>query len=114
MVPTKNPIGLGITTKRSRVPILPTSSLTKTPPRQRLRFDNYDHFREIPTRKALTECGYYDFLNEQDLQSPLSKDEKRKVLVSTAEKNQTNSTAWKTVPAVNETPEKSIFEKTLS
>ena len=44
-------------TRKSQKPIVPTSSLTETPPRQRLRFDSYDHFRDIPTRGALTEGG---------------------------------------------------------
>ena len=35
-------------TRQSQIPIAPNSSLTKTPPRQRLRFDSYDHFRDIP------------------------------------------------------------------
>ena len=61
-------------TRQSQIPVAPTSSLTKTPPRQRLRFDRYDHFRDIPTRRALTEGGYYEFLNQQELELPLSKE----------------------------------------
>ena len=67
--PTKDDEGVALSTedptrhqrmtRQSQIPIAPTSSLTKTPPRQRLRFDRYDHFRDIPTRRALTEGGYY-------------------------------------------------------
>ena len=55
--PTENPICQEITTRRLNIPILPSSSLTKPSPRQRLRFDKYDHFKEIPTSKALKEGG---------------------------------------------------------
>ena len=73
-------------TRQSQIPIAPTTSLTKTPPPQRLRFDSYDNFRDIPTRKALTEGGCYEFLNQQELELPPSKEEKRKILVNTAKK----------------------------
>ena len=74
--PTKNDEGAALSaedptrhhrmTRQSQKPVAPTSSLTKTPPRQRLGFDRYDHFRDIPTRRALTEGGYYEFLNQQE------------------------------------------------
>ena len=110
-LPTENPNCQWMTARLSYIPILPSSSLTKTPPRQRLRFDNYDHFEEIPTRKALTEGGYFDFLNQHDLQSPLYKDEKRKVLVSTAEKTRQVSQPGISVPARNKPQKKCIFKK---
>ena len=56
---TKDPTRHQRMTRQSQIPIASTTSLTKTPPRQRLRFDSYDHFRDIPTRRALTEGGYY-------------------------------------------------------
>ena len=68
-------------TRQSQIPVAPNSSITKTQPRQRLRFDRYDHFRDIPTRRALTEGGYYEFLSQQELELPLSKEEKRTILV---------------------------------
>ena len=81
---TKDPTSHQRMTRQSQIPTAPTSSLTKTPPRQRLRFDSYDHFRDIPTRRALTEGGYYEFLNQQELELPPSKEEKRTILVKTA------------------------------
>ena len=93
--PTKNDEGAALApqdptrhqrmTRQSQLPIAPTSSLPKTPPRERLRFDRYDHFRDIPTR-ALTEGGYYEFLNQPEIELPLSKEEKRKFFVNTAQK----------------------------
>ena len=53
-------------TRQSQTPIASHRSLTKTPPRQRLKFDSYDLFRDIPTRSALSEGGYYEFLNLQE------------------------------------------------
>ena len=94
--PTKNDEGAALTTKdptrhqrmtrQSQTHIEPTSSLTKTLPRKRPRFDGYDHFRDTPTRRALTEGGYCEFLNQQELELPLSKGEKRTILVKTAQK----------------------------
>ena len=98
-------------TRQSHIPIAPQSSLTKTPPRQRLRFDSYDHFRDIPTRRALTEGGYYEFLNQQELELPLSKQEKRTILVNTAQKTRSISQSGIPVPNINKTPEKSILNK---
>ena len=56
--PTKNDEGAALSTedptrhhrmtRQSQIPVAPTSSLTKTPPRQRLRFDRYDHFGTFP------------------------------------------------------------------
>ena len=97
--PTKNDEGAALTTedstrhqrmtRQSQISIAPHSSLTKTPPRQRLRFDSNDHFRDIPTRRVLTEGGYYEFVNQQALELPLSKEEKQTLLVNTAQKNLT-------------------------
>ena len=83
---TKDPTRHQRLTRQSQILIAPTSSLTKTPPRQRLRFDSYGHFPDIPTRRALTEGGYYEFLNQQELELPPSKKEKRTKLVNTAQK----------------------------
>ena len=98
-------------TRQSQIPIAPHSSLTKFPPPQRLRFDSYDHFRDIPTRKALTEGGYYEFLNQQELELPLSKEEKCTILVKTAQKTRPISQSVIPVPNINKTPEKSILKK---
>ena len=98
-------------TRQSQIPIAPTSSLTKTPPRQRLRFDSYDHFRDILTRRALTEGGYYEFLNQQEIEPPPSKEEKRTILVNTAQKTRPISQSGIPVPNINRTPEKSFFKK---
>ena len=99
-------------TRQSQIPVAPTSSLKqKTPPRQRLRFDRYDHFRDIPTRRALTEGGYYEFLNQQELELPLSKEEKRTILVNTAQKTRPVSQSGIPVRNINKTPEKSILKK---
>ena len=89
----------------------PHSSITKTPPRQRLRFDSYYHFRDTPTRRALTEGGYYDFLNQQELELPLSKKGKRTILVNTAEKTRPISQSGIPIPNINKTPENSILKK---
>ena len=119
--PTKNDEGAALSTedptrhqrmtRQSQIPVAPTSSLTKTPPRQRLRFDRYDPFRDIPTRRALTEGGYYEFLNQQELELPLSKEEKRTILVNTAQKTRPISQSGIPVPNINKTPEKSILKK---
>ena len=98
-------------TRQSQIPVAPTSSLTKTPPRQRLRFDRYDNFRDIPTRRALTEGGYYEFLNQQELELPVSKEEKRTILVNTAQKTRPFSQSAIPVLNINKTPEKSILKK---
>ena len=98
-------------TRQSHIPIAPHSSLTKTPPRQRLRFDSYDHFRDIPTRRALAEGGYYEFLNQQEIELPLSKQEKRTILVNTAQKTRSISQSGIPVPNINKTPEKFILKK---
>ena len=98
-------------TRQSQIPIASHSSLTKIPPRQRLRFDSYDHFRDIPTRRALTEGGYYEFLNQQELELPLSKQEKRTIIVKTAQKTRHISQSMIPVPNINKTPEKSILKK---
>ena len=98
-------------TRQSQIPIAPHSSLTKIPPRQRLRFDSYDHFRDITTRRALTEGGYYEFLNQQELELPLSKEEKRTILVNTAQTTRPISQSVIPVPYINKTPEKSILKK---
>ena len=98
-------------TRQSQIPAAPTSSLTKTPLRHRLRFDRYDHFRDIPTRRALTEGGYYEFLNQQELELPLSKEEKRTILVKTAQTTRPISQSGIPVPNINKTPEKSILKK---
>ena len=122
--PTKNDEGAALSTedptrhqrmtRQSQIPVAPTSSLTKTPPRQRLRFDRSDNFRDIPTRRALTEGGYYEFLNQQELELPLSKEEKRTILVNTAQKTRPISQSGIPVPNINKTPEKSILKKTIS
>ena len=124
--PTKNDEGAALSTedptrhhwmtRESQILVAPTSSLTKTPPRQRLRFDRYDHFRDIPTRRALTEGGYYEFLNQQELELPLSKEEKRTILVNTAQKTRPISISQLRIPVpnINKTPEKSILKKTKS
>ena len=119
--PTKNDEGAALSTedptrhqrmtRQSQIPIAPTSSLTKTLPRQKLRFDRYDHFRDIPTRRALTEGGYYEFLKQQELELPLSKEEKRTILVNTAQKTRPISQSEIPVPNINKTPEKSILKK---
>ena len=98
-------------TRQSQIPIAPTSSLTKTPPRQRVRFDSYDHFRDIPTRRALTESGYFEFLNQQELELQLSREEKRTILVNTAQKTRPISQSGIPVHNINKTPEKSILKK---
>ena len=110
--PTKNDEGGALSTedptrhqrmtRQSQIPVAPTSSLTKPPPRQRLRFDRYDHFRDILTRRALTECGYYELLNQQ---------EKRTILANTAHKTRPISQSGIPVPNINRTPEKSILKK---
>ena len=94
-------------TRQSQIPVAPTSSLTKTPQRQRLRFDSYDHFRDIPTRRALTEGGYYEFLNQQELELPLSKEEKRTILVNTAQN--TRSISQSGIPVPNIRHQRSLF-----
>ena len=121
--PTKNNEGAALSTedrtrhhrmtRQSQIPIAPTSSLAKTPPRQRLRFDSYDHFRDIPTRRALTEGGYYEFLNQQELELSLSKQEKRTILVNTAQKTRPLSQSGILVPNINKTP-KYILKKRYS
>ena len=98
-------------TRQSQISVAPISSLKKTPPRQRLRFDRYDHFWVIPTRRALTERGYYEFLNQQELELPLSKEEKRTILANTAQKTRPNSQLRIPVPNINKTPEKSVLKK---
>ena len=97
-------------TRQSQKPIAPQSSITKTPPRQRLRFDRCDHFRDIPTRGALTEGGYYKFLNQQELEFPLSKKEKHTILVYTAQKTRPISQSVIPDPNINKTPGKSILK----
>ena len=118
--PTKNDEGAAFSakdpsrhqrmTRQSQIPIAPHSSLTKTPPRQRLRFDRYDHFRGIPTRRALTEGGYYEFLNQQELELPLSKEKKRTKLVNTAQKTRPISQSVILVANINKTPGKSFLK----
>ena len=98
-------------TRQSQLPIAPTSSFLKTPPRQKLRFDRFDHFRDIPTRRPLTEGGYYEFLNQQELELTLSREEKRTILVNTAQKTRPISHSGIPVPNLNNTPEKSILKK---
>ena len=83
---TENPTRHQRMTRQSQILIAPHSSLTETPPRQRLMFDSHDHFRDIPTRRELTEGGYYEFLNQQELELPLSKEEGRTILVNTVQK----------------------------
>ena len=83
-LPTEYPTSQSMTTRQSHLLILPSSSLTKTPMRQRPNFDIWDLFSEITTIKTLVEAGYYHFLNQHDLQSPLSKDVKRNILLITA------------------------------
>ena len=107
---TKHPTSHQRMTRQSQIPIAPHSSLAKTPLRQRLRFDSYDHFRDIPTRRAVTEGGYYEFLNQQEVELPLSKEEKRTIL-NTAQKTRPISQSGIPVPNINETPEKSILKK---
>ena len=119
--PTKNDEGAALSTqdptrhqrmtRQSQLPIAPNSSLLKTPPRLRLRFDRYDQFRDFPTRRALTEGGYYEFLNQQELELPLSKEEKRTILVNTAQKTRPFSQSVIPVPNINKSPEKSNFKK---
>ena len=108
---TEDPTRYQRMTRQSQIPDAPTSSLTKTPPRQRLRIDRYDHFRDIPTRRAQTECGYYEFLNQQELELPLSKEEKRTILVQTAQKARPISQSGIPVPNINKTPQKSILKE---
>ena len=98
-------------TRHSQIPIALHSSLTKTPPRQRLRFDCYDHFRDIPARRALTEGGYYEFLNQQEVELQLSKEEKRTILVKTAPKMRPISQSGIPILSINRTPEKSFLKK---
>ena len=98
-------------TRQSQIPIAPTSSLTKTQPRQRPRFDCYDQFRDFPRRRAITGGGYYEFLNQQELELPLSKEEKRTILVITAQKTRPISHTGIPVPNINRTPEKSILKQ---
>ena len=86
-------------------------SLTKTKPRHRLRFDSYDHFRDTPTRRAVTEGGYYEILKQQELELPLSKEEKRTILVNTAKKTRHISQSGIPVSNINKTPDKSSLKK---
>ena len=118
--PTKNDEGAALSTqdptrhqrmnRQSQLPIAPTSSILKTPPLQRLRFDRFDHSRDIPTRRALTEGCYYEFLNQQELELPLSKEEKHTILVNTAQKTRPNSQSGIPVTNMIKTPEKSLLK----
>ena len=61
-LPTESPTCQEMTLRPSHMPILPSSSLTKTPQRQRLRFDKYDHFMwRFPQEKHLPKVAAVTF-----------------------------------------------------
>ena len=78
----------------SRIPIKRSSAQSTPAASQRVRFDQYDYHRGIPSRQNLTKTGYYAYL-EQQATTPPSVDTKRTMLrniASTTRQKLVNST----------------------
>ena len=95
-----------ITPSQSKIPIP-----TKTTTQQRLRFDNYDHFRDIPTRRALAAGGYPECLNKEGTTPQLSQEQKRQMLRNIAHTTRPAAQSSSSIPNINKQPGKSILKK---
>ena len=96
-------------TRPSRVPIK-SSSAQSTAASQRIRFDQYDYHRGIPSRQDLTKKGYYAYL-EQQAMTPPSVETKRTMLrniASTTRQKLVNSTH--SAPNLTQIPGKLILK----
>ena len=81
-------------TRPSRIPIKSSSAQSTPAASQRIRFDQYDYHRGIPSRQDLTKKGYNAYL-EQQATTPPSVDTKRTMLrniASTTRQKLVNST----------------------
>ena len=72
---------------------------------QRLRFDNYDHFRDIPTRRALADGGYYECLNKEGT-TQHSNEQKREMLRNIAHTTRSAAQLGRSIPNVHKQPGK--------
>ena len=96
------------TPSQSKIP-LPT----KMAMQQRFRVDNYDHFRDIPTRRALADGGYSECLNKEGTPQ-LSREQKRQMLRNIAHATRPTAQSSSSIPNINQQSGKSILKKTLS
>ena len=93
-----------IASSQSKIPIP-----TKTATQQRLRFDNYDHFRDIPTRRALADGGYYECLNKEGT-TQHSNEQKREMLRNIAHTTRSAAQLGRSIPNVHKQPGKPILK----
>ena len=97
-------------TRPSRIPIKSSSAQSTPAASQRIRFDQYDYHRGIPSRQDLTKKGYYAYL-EQQATTPPSVDTKRTMLrniASTTRQKLVNSTP--SAPNLTQIPGKLILK----
>ena len=97
-------------TRPTRIPIKSSSAQSTTAASQRIRFDQYDYHRGVPSRQYLTKKGYYAYL-EQQATTPPSVDTKRTMLrniASTTRQKLVNSTP--SAPNLTQIPGKSILK----
>ena len=97
-------------TRQSRIPIKSSSAQSTPAASQRIRFDQYDYHRGIPSRQDLTKKGYYAYL-EQQATTPPSVDTKGTMLrniASTTRQKLVKSTP--SAPNLTQIPGKSILK----
>ena len=100
-------------TRHSRKPIKSSSAQSTPAATQRIRFDQYDYCRGIPSRQDLTKTGYYAYLQQQAM-TPPSVDTKRTMLrniASTTRQKLVNSTP--PAPKLTQIPAKSILKTVI-
>ena len=95
---------------RSRIPRKsPVPELKAKSQPSRIQFDNYDHFRQIPNRKQLTD-GYYAYLAQQ-METPPTRNEKHEHLKSIAQSTRQQLAQSKIpVPQGGRSPAKPILK----
>ena len=77
----------------------------------RLKFDSFDHYRNIPSRKHMIDGGYSAYLDQQAA-TPPTRDEKREDLENIAQTTREQLTRSKIRSLnIHETPEKSILKR---
>ena len=96
---------------RSRVPTKsPVPKLNAESQPSRIRFDSYDHFRQVPNRKQLTDGGYYAYL-AQHMETPPTRNEKHEHLKSIAPSTRQQLAQSKfPVPQGGRSPAKAILK----
>ena len=108
-VPTSS-VHIQRTGRRSRIPTKsPVTELKAKSQPSRIRFDKYDHFRQIPNRKLLTDGGFYAYLAQQ-METPPTRNEKHEHLKSIAQSTRQLAQSKIPVPQGGRLPAKPILK----